>query len=87
MLPLEQFESTKLTIPDWLFPPDREDETRTADPSAVEWKELDQLREKIRQTKQERDLLVKAKTWLARKTGGPEPASSSVQASASPEAQ
>jgi transposase len=87
MLSVDQFEPTELPVSNWLTPADREDGTSAADPSAVEWKELDRLCERIRQMKQERDLLAKAKAWLARKTGRMQPASSSVQASAGPKAE
>ncbi|MFB6279708.1 MAG: hypothetical protein ABEK75_09395 [Salinibacter sp.] len=87
MLSLEQFEPTELTIPDWLPPADHEEKKRASDPSAVECKELDRLCERIRQMKQERDLLARAKAWLARKTGRMQPASSSVQVSAGPKAE
>jgi transposase-like protein len=87
MLSVDQFEPTELPVSNWLTPAGREDGTSAADSSAVEWKELDRLCERIRQMKQERDLLATAKAWLARKTGRMQPASSSVRASASPKAE
>jgi transposase len=73
----EEFEPTATTIRNWLEQADR-DEGKSADGlSTDEREELRELRKKLRQLKQERDILAKATAWFARETGDVPPKSSS----------
>jgi transposase len=65
----DEFEPTEQTIRNWMKQADRDD-GKTADRlSTDEREELRTLRKKLRQMKQERDILAKATAWFARETG------------------
>lgn len=65
----DEFEPTEPTIHSWGKQADR-DEGRSADgPTPDERKELRELRKKLREMKQERDISVKATAWFAREKG------------------
>ena len=64
----DEFEPTEQTIRNWMKQADRDD-GKTADGlSTDERDELRELRKKLRQMKQERDILAKATAWFARET-------------------
>lgn len=72
----DEFEPTEQTIRNWMKQADRDD-GKTADRlSTDEREELRALRKKLRQMKQERDILAKATAWFARETGDVSPKSS-----------
>lgn len=65
----EEFEPTEQTIRNWLKQADRDDGVRSDGPTTEEKEEIRQLRKKLRQLKQERDILAKATAWFAREKG------------------
>lgn len=72
----DEFEPTEQTIRNWMKQADRDD-GKTADRlSTDEREELRALRKKLRQMKQERDILAKATAWFARETEDLPPRSS-----------
>lgn len=72
----DEFEPTEQTIRNWMKQADRDD-GKTADRlSTDEREELRELRKKLRQIKQERDILAKATAWFARETEDLPPRSS-----------
>lgn len=72
----DEFEPTEQTIRNWMKQADRDD-GKTADRlSTDEREELRELRKKLRQMKQERDILAKATAWFARETEDLPPRSS-----------
>jgi len=72
----EEFEPTETTIRNWIKQADR-DEGKSADGlSTDEREELRELRKKLRQLQQERDILAKATAWFAREKGDVPPKSS-----------
>jgi transposase len=72
----EEFEPTEQTIRNWLKQANRDDGKRADRLSTDERDELRRLRKKLRQMKQERDILAKATAWFARETGDVPPKSS-----------
>jgi len=72
----DEFEPTEQTIRNWLKQAARDDGKRADGLSADERAELRELRKKLRQMKQERDILAKATAWFARDTGDVPPKSS-----------
>jgi len=52
----EEFEPTQMTIRNWLKRADRDEGTRSDGPTIEEKEEIRQLREKLRQLKQKRDI-------------------------------
>jgi len=72
----EEFEPTEQTIRNWLKQADRDDGKSADRLSTDERDELRRLRKKLRQMKQERDILAKATAWFARETGEVPPKSS-----------
>jgi len=72
----DEFEPTEQTIRNWIKQADRDDGTRADPLSTDERAELRALRKKLRQMKQERDILAKATAWFARETGDVPPKSS-----------
>ena len=73
----DEFEPTEQTIRNWIKQADR-DEGKSADGlSTDEREELRELRKKLRELKQERDILAKATAWFAREKGDVPPKSSS----------
>jgi transposase len=72
----EEFEPTEQTIRNWLKQADRDDGKRADRLSTDECDGLRRLRKKLRQMKQERDILAKATAWFARETGEVPPKSS-----------
>jgi transposase len=72
----DEFEPTEQTIRNWIKQADRDDGTRADSLSTDERAELRALRKKLRQMKQERDILAKATAWFARETGDVPPKSS-----------
>ena len=73
----EEFEPTEQTIRNWIKKADRDDGKSAEGLSTDERAELRELRKKLRQVKQERDILAKATAWFARETGDVPPKSSS----------
>ena len=71
----EEIEPTEQTIRNWLKRADRDD-SKSARLSTDERDKLRRLRKKLRQMKQERDILAKATTWFVRETGEVPPKSS-----------
>jgi transposase len=72
----EEFEPTEQTIRNWLKQADRDEGKSAEGLSTDEREELRELRKKLRQMKQERDILAKATAWFARETGDVPPKSS-----------
>ena len=72
----EEFEPTQTTIRNWLKQADRDEGKSAEGLSTDEREELQKLRKKLRQLKQERDILAKATAWFARETGDVPPKSS-----------
>jgi len=77
----EEFEPTEQTIRNWLKQADRDDGKRADRLSTDERDELRRLRKKLRQMKQERDILAMRRNscdtaWFARETGDLPPKSS-----------
>jgi len=72
----EEFEPTEQTIRNWIKQADRDDGKSADRLSTDERDELRRLRKKLRQMKQERDILAKATAWFARETGDLPPRSS-----------
>ncbi|WP_259073773.1 IS3 family transposase [Salinibacter ruber] len=56
----EEFEPTQTTIRNWLKQADRDEGVRSDGPTTEEKEEIRQLRKKLRQLQQERDILAKA---------------------------
>jgi transposase len=71
----EEFEPTEQTIRNWIKQADRDDGKSAEGLSTDERNELRELRKKLRQMKQERDILAKATAWFARETGDVPPKS------------
>jgi len=65
----EEFEPTEPTIRSWVKQADRDDGKSADGLSTDEREELRELRKKLRQMKQERDILAKATAWFAREKG------------------
>ena len=76
-LVLQRSQSTEQTIRNWIKKADRDEGKSAEGLSTDEREELRQLRKKLRQVKQERDILAKATAWFARETGDVPPKSSS----------
>ncbi|MCS3830047.1 transposase [Salinibacter ruber] len=72
----EKFEPTEQTIRNWLKQTDRDDGIRSDGPTSEEKEEIRELRKKLRQLQQERDILAKATAWFAREKGDLPPNSS-----------
>ena len=72
----EEFEPTEQTIRNWLKQADRDDGNRSDGPTTEEKEEIRELRKKLRQVQQERDILAKATAWFARETEDVPPKSS-----------
>lgn len=72
----EEFEPTQTTIRNWLKQADRDEGKSAEGLSTDEREELQKLRKKLRQLKQERDILARATAWFARETGDVPPKSS-----------
>jgi len=72
----EEFEPTATTIRNWIKQADRDDGKSAEGLSTDEREELRELRKKLRQIKQERDILAKATAWFAREKGDVPPKSS-----------
>ena len=72
----EEFEPTEPTIRSWIKQADRDEGKSAKGLSTDERKELRELRKKLRQMKQERDILAKATAWFAREKGDVPPKSS-----------
>ena len=72
----EEFEPTQTTIRNWLKQADRDEGVRSDGPTTEEKEEIRQIRKKLRQLQQERDILAKATAWFARETGDVPPKSS-----------
>ena len=72
----EEFEPTETTIRNWLKQADRDEGKSAEGLSTDEREELRELRKKLRQLKQERDILAKATAWFARETEDVPPKSS-----------
>ena len=77
----EEFEPTEQTIRNWLKQADRDEGKSAEGLSTDEQAELRRLREKLRQMKQERDILATRRNpcgaaWFARETGDLPPKSS-----------
>jgi transposase len=62
----EEFEPTEQTNRNWLKQTDRDGGTRSDGPTIEEKEEIRELRKKLRQLQQERDILTKATAWFAR---------------------
>jgi transposase len=73
----DEFEPTETTTSGWLKQADRDEGKSAEGLSTDEREELRELRKKLRQLKQERDILAKATAWFARETGDVPPKSSS----------
>jgi transposase len=77
----EEFEPTEQTIRNWIKKADRDDGKSAEGLSTDERAELRELRKKLRQVKQERDILANrcpsGTAWFARETGDVPPKSSS----------
>ncbi len=69
-------QSTEQTIRNWIRKADRDDGKSAEGLSTDEREELRKLRKKLRQVKQERDILAKATAWFARETEDVPPESS-----------
>ncbi len=72
----EEFEPTEQSIRNWLKQADRDEGKSAEGLSTDEREELRELRKKLRQLKQERDILAKATAWFAREKGDVPPKSS-----------
>ena len=72
----EEFEPTQTTIRNWLKQADRDEGASSDGPTTEEKEEIRQLRKKLRQLQQERDILAKATAWSLRETGDVPPKSS-----------
>jgi transposase len=72
----EEFEPTATTIRNWLNQADRDEGKSAEGLSSDEREELRELRKKLRELKQERDILAKATAWFAREKGDVPPKSS-----------
>jgi transposase len=72
----EEFEPTEPTIRSWIKQADRDEGKSAEGLSTDEREELRELRKKLRQMKQERDILAKATAWFAREKGDVPPKSS-----------
>ena len=77
----EEFEPTEQTIRNWIKKADRDDGKSAEGLSTDEREELRELRKKLRQVKQERDILARRRNscgaaWFARETGDVPPKSS-----------
>jgi transposase len=72
----EEFEPTEPTIRSWIKRADRDEGKSAEGLSTDEREELRELRKKLRQMKQERDILAKATAWFAREKGDVPPSSS-----------
>ena len=73
----EEFEPTEQTIRNWIDKAYRDDGKSAEGLSTDEREELRELRKKLRQMKQERDILAKATARSQRETGDVPPKSSS----------
>jgi len=77
----EEFEPTEPTIRSWIKQADRDEGKSAKGLSTDERKELRELRKKLRQMKQERDILANGRplgtAWFAREKGDLPPNSSS----------
>jgi transposase len=65
----DEFEPTEPTIRSWIKQADRDEGKSAEGLTTDERKELRELRKKLRQMKQERDILAKATAWFAREKG------------------
>jgi len=76
----EEFEPTEQTIRNWLKQADRDDGNRSDGPTTEEKEEIRELRKKLRQVQQERDILANRSpwgtAWFARETEDVPPKSS-----------
>ncbi|WP_423824683.1 transposase, partial [Salinibacter ruber] len=72
----EEFEPTATTTSGWLNQADRDEGKSAEGLSSDEREELRELRKKLRELKQERDILAKATAWFAREKGDVPPKSS-----------
>jgi transposase len=73
----DEFEPSETTIRNWIKQADRDEGKSAEGLSTDEREELRELRKKLRELKQERDILAKATAWFARETGDVPPKSSS----------
>ena len=72
----EEFEPSEQTIRNWLKQAGLDKGQRSDGPTSDQKDEVRKLRKKLRQVKQERDILAKATAWFARETGEVPPTSS-----------
>jgi transposase len=72
----EEFEPTATTIRNWIKQADPGEGKSAEGLTTDERKELRELRKKLREMKQERDILAKATAWFAREKGDVPPKSS-----------
>ncbi len=76
----EEFEPTQTTISGWLKQADRDEGACSDGPTTEEKEEIRELRKKLRQLQQERDILANrcpsGTAWFARETGDVPPKSS-----------
>ncbi|MCS3613449.1 transposase [Salinibacter ruber] len=76
----EEFEPTEQTIRNWLKQTDRDDGNRSDGPTTEEKEEIRELRKKLRQVQQERDILANrcpfGTAWFAREMEDVPPKSS-----------
>ncbi|MCS3856500.1 transposase-like protein [Salinibacter ruber] len=56
----EEFEPTQTTIRNWLKQADRDERVRSDGPTTEDKEEIREIRKKLRQLQQERDILAKA---------------------------
>jgi len=74
----EEFEPTATTIRNWLNQADRDEGKSAEGLSSDEREERRELRKKLRELKQERDILAKATAWFAREKGDVPPIPTAV---------
>ena len=72
----EEFKPTEQAVRNWLKQADRDDCNRSGGPTTEEKEEVRELRKKLRQLQQGRDILAKATAWFARETEDVPPKSS-----------